>query len=276
MNYEMENTKICSKVENCMTSVDTIFNEFSGVLKNNNVQYDDYDRILFKMFRKLMVRWKGFSLLLNNKQAENADIFMRTIFELQICLEFILLETNPNTISNRVASYSYNAILQQLKAVCSGEEYKKKKEELLSIPIYKKVSDDITKKKAKSKYNYFWADLYCDNKLNNFSDVFEYINGHYNLNEVSSFNNFMRYRYKTLSTELHSNILQVRSIDSNYYTSNYTTDELFLIIDSLILFDTILGDFLDFLMEKYSNVIKIEDKDRIKSLRSDLLDIILN
>lgn len=274
MNYEMENIKICSKIENCMNSVDTIFNEFSGMLKKNNVRYDDYDRIFFKMFRKLMVRWKGFSLLLNNKQAENADVFMRTIFELQICLEFILLETNLDIISNRVASYSYNSILKQLKIVCSGEEYEKKKEKLLLIPIYEKVSNDIIERKSKSKYKYFWADLYCDSKLNNFSDILDYINDYYNFNRLINFNDFIRYRYKALSTELHSNILKVRSIDSNYYTSTYSKYEILWIIDSLILFDTILGDFLAFLMKKYSNV--IEDKDRIKSLKSDLLDIILN
>lgn len=167
-------------------------------------------------------------------------------------------------------------MLEQIKAVYPKEKQEEKKDELLSVVIYKKVSDDIEAKKSAGNYKYFWADLYCDKKLGNFTEVFEYINDYYKVSIEYGFNDFMRHRYKTLSTELHSNILQIRNIDSNYYASNYSGHELFLVMDSLILFDTIFGDFLNVLITKYTNVLKLADQKRIKGLRSDLLRIILS
>lgn len=79
------------RIKSSMDFVDSIFDECDSILNRKGLYYDIYDRVFFSIFRKLIVRWKGAGILLENDQAENTDVFMRTIVELEGCLEFILL-----------------------------------------------------------------------------------------------------------------------------------------------------------------------------------------
>lgn len=273
---------VCAKSEDALNGVDKIFNAFSGSLKRQSSKYDRYDGFFFSVFRKLIVRWNGFLMLLKNDQCENADVFMRTIFELQISLEFIFLESEIDMINNRIAAYQYNTLLEQIKATYSQEEQKKARGKLHSDSIYLKVQNDIDNKKVElGRYKYFWANVYCDKKMGNFNELIEYVNN-YCFSDLDStwknkldsgFTNIMKHRYKTLSTELHSNNLRLRNKDMNFYQSNYTKSELFFVEDALVQFDTVIGDFISYLLKKYE--LPANEQETVEELRSEVLNAVL-
>ena len=268
--------EICSRIKNTTDTVDSIFNECSNILGRNGLDYDRYDRTFFSLFRKLIVRWKGMAILIENNQAENADVFMRTIFELQGCLEFILLGNDIELISKRVISYEYNSLLQRIKvlSVSSKEKAEEAKEMLRSESVFRQVVDDIAKKQAVKKSSRYWANLYSDKPISNFTELMEYIDQFYSLDNVETYSTFWKSRYKNLSTEIHSNNLQIRNMNSNYYETEYTEVELFSVLDSLIMFDTVIGDFIWYLEKKYNVDSKVNKK--LTVLRDKLVNIVLH
>ncbi|EOB3407656.1 DUF5677 domain-containing protein [Enterococcus hirae] len=263
------------KIKNAMNLTDNIFDECDSIFKRKGLDYDVYDRVFFSMFRKLIVRWKGVGILLKNDQAENADVFMRTIVELEGCLEFILLENNIELISKKVISYEYNSLLEQIKvlSVSNKEAATEAKKKLHSESVFEQVKAEIDKKKSLGKYKYYWANVYLDKNIGNFIELMEYIDQFYNLNVIDGYSQFWKQRYKNLSTEIHSNILKIRHFDFDYYRSSYTKEELFSVMDLLIMFDTVLSDFISYLKTKYN--VDSESEKNIDILKTKLVNIIL-
>lgn len=259
-----------------MDFVDTIFDECDSILSRKGLYYDIYDRVFFSIFRKLIVRWKGAGILLENDQAENTDVFMRTIVELEGCLEFILLGNDIELMSKKVISYEYNSLLEQIKVLQISNEKAATdaKQKLHSDPVFKQLEDEINKKKALGKYKYYWANLYLDKNIGNFVELMEYTDRFYNLNGIDEYSHFWKKRYKILSTEIHSNNLKLRHFDSDYYRSDYTEKELFSVMDLLIMFDTVLSDFIFYLKTKHN--VDSEIWKNIDILNKELLNIILN
>lgn len=264
------------RIKSSMDFVDTIFDECDSILSRKGLYYDIYDRVFFSIFRKLMVRWKGAGILLENDQAENTDVFMRTIVELEGCLEFILLGNDIELMSKKVISYEYNSLLEQIKVLQISNEKAATdaKQKLHSDPVFKQLEDEINKKKALGKYKYYWANLYLDKNIGNFVELMEYTDRFYNLNGIDEYSHFWKKRYKILSTEIHSNNLKLRHFDSDYYRSDYTEKELFSVMDLLIMFDTVLSDFIFYLKTKHN--VDSEIWKNIDILNKELLNIILN
>ena len=264
------------RIKSSMDFVDTIFDECDSILSRKGLYYDIYDRVFFSIFRKLIVRWKGAGILLENDQAENTDVFMRTIVELEGCLEFILLGNDIELMSKKVISYEYNSLLEQIKVLQISNEKAATdtKQKLHSDPVFKQLEDEINKKKALGKYKYYWANLYLDKNIGNFVELMEYTDRFYNLNGIDEYSHFWKKRYKILSTEIHSNNLKLRHFDSDYYRSDYTEKELFSVMDLLIMFHTVLSDFIFYLKTKHNVDSKIWKN--INILNKELLNIILN
>lgn len=264
------------RIKSSMDFVDTIFDECDSTLSRKGLYYDIYDRVFFSIFRKLIVRWKGAGILLENDQAENTDVFMRTIVELEGCLEFILLGNDIELMSKKVISYEYNSLLEQIKVLQISNEKAATdaKQKLHSDPVFKQLEDEINKKKALGKYKYYWANLYLDKNIGNFVELMEYTDRFYNLNGIDEYSHFWKKRYKILSTEIHSNNLKLRHFDSDYYRSDYTEKELFSVMDLLIMFDTVLSDFIFYLKTKHN--VDSEIWKNIDILNKELLNIILN
>lgn len=264
------------RIKSSMDFVDTIFDECDSILSRKGLYYDIYDRVFFSIFRKLMVRWKGAGILLENDQAENTDVFMRTIVELEGCLEFILLGNDIELMSKKVISYEYNSLLEQIKVLQISNEKAATdaKQKLHSDPVFKQLEDEINKKKALGKYKYYWANLYLDKNIGNFVELMEYTDRFYNLNGIDEYSHFWKKRYKILSTEIHSNNLKLRHFDSDYYRTDYTEKELFSVMDLLIMFDTVLSDFIFYLKTKHN--VDSEIWKNIDILNKELLNIILN
>lgn len=264
------------RIKSSMDFVDTIFDECDSILSRKGLYYDIYDRVFFSIFRKLIVRWKGAGILLENDQAENTDVFMRTIVELEGCLEFILLGNDIELMSKKVISYEYNSLLEQIKVLQISNEKAgtDAKQKLHSDPVFKQLEDEINKKKALGKYKYYWANLYLDKNIGNFVELMEYTDRFYNLNGIDEYSHFWKKRYKILSTEIHSNNLKLRHFDSDYYRSDYTEKELFSVMDLLIMFDTVLSDFIFYLKTKHN--VDSEIWKNIDILNKELLNIILN
>lgn len=264
------------RIKSSMDFVDTIFEECDSILSRKGLYYDIYDRVFFSIFRKLIVRWKGAGILLENDQAENTDVFMRTIVELEGCLEFILLGNDIELMSKKVISYEYNSLLEQIKVLQISNEKAATdaKQKLHSDPVFKQLEDEINKKKALGKYKYYWANLYLDKNIGNFVELMEYTDRFYNLNGIDEYSHFWKKRYKILSTEIHSNNLKLRHFDSDYYRSDYTEKELFSVMDLLIMFDTVLSDFIFYLKTKHN--VDSEIWKNIDILNKELLNIILN
>lgn len=232
--------------------------------------------MFFSIFRKLIVRWKGAGILLENDQAENTDVFMRTIVELEGCLEFILLGNDIELMSKKVISYQYNSLLEQIKVLKISNEKAATdaKQKLHSDPVFKQVEDKINEKKALGNYKYYWANLYLDKNIGNFVELMEYIDRFYNLNGIDGYSHFWKKRYKILSTEIHSNNLKLRHFDSAYYRSDYTEKELFSVMDLLIMFHTVLSDFIFYLKTKHN--VGSEIWKNVDISKKELLNIILN
>lgn len=264
------------RIKSSMDFVDTIFDECDSILSRKGLYYDIYDRVFFSIFRKLIVRWKGAGILLENDQAENTDVFMRTIVELEGCLEFILLGNDIELMSKKVISYEYNSLLEQIKVLQISNEKAATdaKQKLHSDPVFKQLEDEINKKKALGKYKYYWANLYLDKNIGNFVELMEYTDRFYNLNGIDEYSHFWKKRYKILSTEIHSNNLKLRHFDSDYYRSDYTEKELFSVMDLLIMFDTVLSDFIFYLKTKHN--VDSEIWKNIDILNKELLNIIFN
>lgn len=267
--------EICSRIKEATDTVDSIFNECSRILERNRMAYDRYDRVFFAIFRKLIVRWKGMVTLIENNQAENADVFMRTIFELQGCLEFIFLGSDIELFCKKVISYEYNSLLEEIKvlSVYSREKAEEAKKILQNETVFKQVVEDIVRKQTLGKYSRYWANLYSDKPISNFTELMEYIGQYYSLDKSNSYSQFWRSRYKKLSTEIHSNNLTIRNIDSNYYESEYTDIELLYILDSLIMFHTVTDSFIWYLKIKYKVDSKVEIE--LDVLRDRLLNTVL-
>ncbi len=138
------------RIKSSMDFVDTIFDECDSILSRKGLYYDIYDRVFFSIFRKLMVRWKDAGILLENDQADNTDVFMRTIVELEGCLEFILLGNDIELMSKKVISYEYNSLLEQIKVLQISNEKAATdaKQKLHSDPVFKQLEDEINKKKS--------------------------------------------------------------------------------------------------------------------------------
>ncbi|MGF2024715.1 hypothetical protein ACQUEQ_14805 [Enterococcus casseliflavus] len=132
----------------------------------------------------------------------------------------------------------------------------------------------LIKKKALGKYKYYWANLYLDKNIGNFVELMEYTDRFYNLNGIDEYSHFWKKRYKILSTEIHSNNLKLRHFDSDYYRSDYTEKEFFSVMDLLIMFDTVLSDFIFYLKTKHN--VDSEIWKNIDILNKELLNIILN
>lgn len=264
------------RIKSSMDFVDSIFDECDSILNREGLYYDIYDRVFFSIFRKLIVRWKGAGILLENDQAENTDVFMRTIVELEGCLEFILLGNDIELMSKKVISYKYNSLLEQIKVLKISNEKAATdaKQKLHSDPVFKQVEDKINEKKALGKYSYYWANLYLDKNIGNFVELMQYIDQFYNLNGIDGYSHFWKERYKILSTEIHSNNLKLRHFDSDYYRSDYTEKELFSVMDLLIMFHTVLSDFIFYLKTKHN--VGSEIWKNVDISKKELLNIILN
>ena len=63
-------------------------------------------------------------------------------------------------------------------------------------------------------------------------------------------------------------------MNSNYYETEYTEVELFSVLDSLIMFDTVIGDFIWYLEKKYNVDSKVNKK--LTVLRDKLVNIVLH
>lgn len=264
------------RIKSSMDFVDSIFDECDSIFNREGLYYDRYDRVFFSIFRKLIVRWKGAGILLENDQAENTDVFMRTIVELEGCLEFILLGNDIELMSKKVISYEYNSLLEQIKVLKISNEKAATdaKQKLHSDPVFKQVEDKINEKKALGKYNYYWASLYLDKNIGNFVELMEYIDRFYNFNGTDEYSHFWKQRYKILSTEIHSNNLTLRHFDSDYYRSDYTEKELFSVMDLLIMFHTVLSDYIFYLKTKHN--VGSEIWKNVDISKEELLNIILN
>lgn len=116
--------------------------------------------------------------------------------------------------------------------------------------------------------------LYLDKNIGNFVELMEYTDRFYNLNGIDEYSHFWKKRYKILSTEIHSNNLKLRHFDSDYYRLDYTEKELFSVMDLLIMFDTVLSDFIFYLKTKHN--VDSEIWKNIDILNKELLNIILN
>lgn len=266
------------RIESAMDFIDNIFDECDSILKKRGLNYDIYDQAFFSMFRKLIVRWKGVAILIENNQAENAEVIIRTIIELEGCLEFILLGSDIELMSKKVISYEYNSLLERIKvlAVRNKEVSMKAKAKLHDEPVYKQVETDIAKKKSQGNQSKYWANVYSEKKIGHFAELMEYIDEYYNLNnykEYEGYSKVIKARYKKHSTEIHSNNLEIRHLNFDYYSSEYTPIELDSIMDLLIMFHTLISDFTWYLKKKYNIASEIENN--IDNLEKELFDIIL-
>ncbi|HFF2704810.1 TPA: DUF5677 domain-containing protein [Listeria monocytogenes] len=275
----MNTSEVCSKIKDTMQLTDELFNAISNEFSLDKKSYDEMDSILFFLFRKLIVRWSGVMVLVENHQSENADVLVRTIFELEKSLEFILLEDEVSLINNRISAFEYNRQTEQLKlakvAGISNEKVIIIRKEVFNNDVLTKVESDIEKlKNERGKYKFYWADLYCKERLSNFTDVFKYINRYYKLDSIKSYNDLSSYVYKLYSTEVHSNLNSFKLKKGSSYLTDYTSDKARILEELLVLFDTILSDFLSYLSEKH-NIKLLENDSDVQIIRNDILSTVL-
>lgn len=275
----MNTSEVCSKIKDTMQLTDELFNAISNKFSLDKKSYDEMDSILFLLFRKLIVRWSGVVVLVENHQSENSDVLVRTIFELEKSLEFILLEDEVSLINNRISAFEYNRQTEQLKlakvAGISNEKVIIIRKKVFNNDVLTKVEKDIEKlKNERGKYKFYWADLYCKERLSNFTDVFKYINRYYKLDSIKSYNDLSSYVYKLYSTEVHSNVNSFKLKEGSSYLTDYTSDKVRILEGLLVLFDTILSDFLSYLSEKH-NIKLLENDSDVQIIRNDILSTVL-
>ncbi|MBU5584799.1 hypothetical protein KQJ29_35310, partial [Enterococcus sp. S181_ASV_20] len=83
----------------------------------------------------------------------------------------------------------YNSLLQRIKvlSVSSKEKAEEAKEMLRSESVFRQVVDDIAKKQAVKKSSRYWANLYSDKPISNFTELMEYIDQFYSLDNVETY-----------------------------------------------------------------------------------------
>lgn len=203
---------------------------FGSIELDNNFNDDSTEMLLFKQLWQIGVRWKSCILLIENNHNIGLIILLRSIYESQRTLEYILKDTTKTR--PKLLARQLNYVIEELKSVDIEHFISRSEINLMAImEMFKltEISDLVLEKFDNDKWRKFnWFKLF--NEGNNFSEMTRLLDS-----EAQQFGDHL---YRSLSIVTHANntvISKVISIESPF--------EEEISQRTLIYLFTVLGDF---------------------------------
>lgn len=195
--------------------------------------------IIFQMLWQIGVRWKSIKNLVATKDNIAIKIILRSVFEIQKNLEYILLD--PKQTRNKLLAYNLNLTIENLKAIES--EVPKDIIEKISLESFitkmklEEISDLVFFKFKKNEWRKFnWRLLFANDKT--FSVMTDHID--------EDFATVTRSLFKQMSLDTHGNGGKVSEVitKENPFNEEIEKTTLALLLILLCDFEAIVEDFL--------------------------------
>ena len=196
--------------------------------------------MFFEHFWQVGVRWNSMILLIENDQEISANIVLRSIFEIQKKIEFIL--SDKSSIRKKLLAYRLNMCIEHLKAQQFNLSPDVIKETRLTDLIdelgLEEISELVFSKYKDEQWRKFnWLVLFDEER--SFSKLIEKLDG--------DFSDFSRTYFSFGSIETHGNTIRMSSVltKDSPFKETISKVSLFNILAILLDFENIVELFLE-------------------------------
>lgn len=217
-----------------------------------NEEKDISEKIIFAILWQINVRWKSFSILARAQHDTGVNIILRSIYELQKNLEFILI--NPEQTKQKTLAFKLQVLIQELKAEIGINNTKVNRSlsltKIINFWNLDEILNLVLSKFEDEKWRKFnWYFLFS--KTDNFSAMTRVLNP-----ESSKYSDYV---FQNLSLDVHGSSLKIENlitIENPFYEelSRKTLIYIFtLISDFDIIIDLFIKSYYPNLLEQLNS-----------------------